>query len=151
MTMPQPTLQPRMVAGAVPPEHQLAAALMAAVDALEQTRRALIDQLQARIRAYVDEYATSGAGQTSVTVQAQTTNLELIRFILVQLPTGTTSATLTLPGPNGPRVIPLQNTTVALGPMSLLVPSGPRVLTYAPAGAAYLELMGEQIPTAGVL
>jgi len=133
-----------------PLDRTLEALFRAATD-LRHSQAVLIEQLQARMRLFVDEYNVSQAGETSVTVPAQTTNLELIEFILVQLPIGTTSATLNLPGPNGPREIPLQNTTVALGPLAMLVPSGPRVLTYAPAGAAYLELMGHQLPTGGVL
>jgi len=122
------------------------------VGELGRVQARLIEHLQAQTRSVVDEWDTSGAGDTTLSVQPQTSQLlERIEFILVELPIGTTSARLTLPGVAGDRVISLQNTTVALGPMAMLLAPRPRVLTYAPAGPAFLELMGTALPLGGVL
>jgi hypothetical protein len=106
-------------------------------------------RLMAAIPAWVDESAISNATDTSVIVTPATRQLERITGLLAIVPTGTTSASLKL----GNRlVIPLQNTVTLLSPISkLLAHHEPRVITYAPAGIAFLWLWGEQTAEAGFL
>ena len=106
-------------------------------------------RLMAAIPAWVDESGTSNATDTSVTVTPATRQLERITGLLAIVPVGTTSASLKL----GNRlVIPLQNTVTLLSPISkLLAHHESRVITYAPAGIAFLWLWGEQTAEAGFL
>ncbi len=104
--------------------------------------------LQARIPAYVVESGQSNAGDTSLAVTPSTRQLERITAVIAITPIGTTSASLQL----GDATIELQNTTVLLAPISILLThSAPRLLTWAPAGIASLVLMGEQMADQGFL
>lgn len=108
----------------------------------------LAKRLQATIPVWVEEFDQSNAGDTSVVGSPAVHQLIRITGILAIVPTGSTSASLTL----GQRTIQLQNTVTLFSPLSwILHPSAPRKLTYAPAGLASLWIWGEQLGETGFL
>lgn len=130
----------RAVEGLNESAHQLACAV--------QGFDGLARRLQRSIPAWVEEWGASNASDTQVVVTPATHQLERILGWLAIVPTGTTSATLTL----GEMSVPLQNTQTLMSPvMRLLNHHDVRKLTYAPAGAGFLWLWGEQTAEAGFL
>jgi hypothetical protein len=121
--------------------------LVARLVRTQNGRQAVADGLWARIPAYVEEFGyAESAG--SLTVNAQTKQLERITFILASVPSGAT-ANLIL----GQRItIPLVSGNNILAPFSVLLqPSDPRSLQLdgGATGTLALLLTGEQAPVFG--
>lgn len=106
-------------------------------------------RLQQQIPAWVVEWGQSNAGDTAAVVTPATRQLERISSILVSLPSGTTSASLTLGEITIPNLAAGITTIANVG--FLLRHFDRRVLTYAPAGEALVVLMGEQQADQGFL
>lgn len=111
-------------------------------------RTALADHQWAQIALYVDEFAagTVAAGG-AVQVRAQTAGVELITSVVASLPTGA-AGTITL----GVMTIPVGAGVTVIAPVQkILGTSDVRSLTSTAAGAAFLWLTGQQLPSFGVL
>lgn len=108
---------------------------------------ALVKKLQRDIPVYVEEYLYA-QGATTLTVQPQSQNLELITNVFAVV-TAAGGATLTI----GDRTIPLPqgNTLLPLGRYGLLLNNGDtRTITQTAAGLLGLELIGIELPDKGV-
>jgi len=110
----------------------------------------LLETNLAQLDAYILETDTGDVNTTGSTgrFKAQTNDVEIIEGILVILPVGTTSATLTLGDAPG-LTLPIQDTVTLLSPLSWVVKGETRKLVYAPANAtagSFVAIWGKAAP-----
>lgn len=117
-------------------------------DRLHRMLERIIERSTASLDQTIREIDAGLPGSTSSTpgFRAQTNDTEIIEGILVVLPVGTTTATLTL---GQDYVIPIQNTTTLLSPLKLVVKGQDRKLVYSPSNAtlgSFVALWGCAAP-----
>lgn len=127
--------------------------IMQHIETYTQRVEKLIQHLQLSIPKYVDEYLY-GQGLTTLTVNPQSQNLEMILSIIavVSTPAGGT-LTLGSGGIGTPRTIPLPmgvTTFNFTGSGMLLTNNDLRQITQANAGTIGLELLGVELVDKGV-
>lgn len=119
-------------------------AMLAALHEGHSQLAAFIRQAAARYPLLVEEYGAVES-DTQVTAAAQSTNIEVIRGVIAVTPSAATNVQLTL----GDRSIPITSGTWTPGcPLAIrLIPGAKRQLTWTGAGAGFLSLYGEEVPT----